>query len=161
MFVYVIRHAWAGHAGDPNYPNDGARPLTAEGRKRFGRQMKRLVKSGFTVERIACSPLVRCVETAEIVAEHVSPPPPIEQRSALEPGSQLAPLVAWSNAAAADTAWVGHNPDVARLTSALIGQRCGLHFTKGAVAAIEFDAAVRPGEGLLRWFVNARTLGCF
>ena len=33
--LYIVRHAWAGHFGDPDYPDDRLRPLTEEGRERF------------------------------------------------------------------------------------------------------------------------------
>ena len=64
MILYVIRHAWAGHYGDPAWPDDSQRPLTDEGRQRFARVVAELVKRGFAPQRIATSPLVRCRQTA-------------------------------------------------------------------------------------------------
>lgn len=160
--AYLVRHAWAGHFGDPQYPDDALRPLTDEGRKRFRRQMKRLVANGLSVDRIGASPLLRCVETAEIVAAAMSEGPPIDRLDGLAPGGDWQDIYAWMRAAGPDggVALVGHHPDIGRLAAELLaGGR--LEFTKGAIAAVQFEQPVVPGRGTLRWFVNARILGCF
>jgi 8-oxo-dGTP diphosphatase len=64
--IYVLRHAKAGvreHWREP----DGERPLTRRGR----RQARRLVErfEGLEIARIVSSPLVRCVQTVEPLAE--------------------------------------------------------------------------------------------
>ena len=46
MNLFIIRHAWAGHAGDPAYPDDSQRPLTDEGRNRFRRMVEALSPQG-------------------------------------------------------------------------------------------------------------------
>ena len=61
----------------------------------------------------------------------------------------------------ADVAWVGHAPDVSQLVAELISTGpVHLRFSKGAVAAVQFDGAARPGTGQLRWLVSPRVLGC-
>ena len=35
MILYIIRHAWAGHYGDPQWPDDFRRPLSTAGKERF------------------------------------------------------------------------------------------------------------------------------
>ena len=164
MILYIVRHAWAGHFGDPDWPDDRQRPLTDEGRKRFARMVRKLRERGFAPEVIATSPLVRCRQTAEIVAEGVSGSPEVVQRGELVPGSDLAGIVDWTNRSAGDydeVAWVGHAPDVGRLTSALIGDSRGfIRFAKGAVAALRFPGEAALDEGELRWLVTAKMLGC-
>jgi phosphohistidine phosphatase SixA len=52
-------------------------------------------------------------------------------------------------------------PDVAEMTAVLIGdRRTALDFSKGAVAAIDFDGPPAAGAGVLRWFITAKLLGC-
>ena len=70
--------------------------------------------------------------------------PPIDELEALEPGSDLEPVIEWTNAqGGGDVCWVGHSPDVERFAAALIGDgRRSIRFAKGAVAAIEFDDEV-------------------
>jgi phosphohistidine phosphatase SixA len=36
MFVYLVRHAWAGQSGDPRFANDSLRPLTDKGKSDSG-----------------------------------------------------------------------------------------------------------------------------
>lgn len=163
MLLYIVRHAWAGEYGDPRYPDDRLRPLTEEGRTRFARVVRKLAKRGFRPTAIATSPLVRCRETAEIIAARVAHKPPITGLTALEPGSDLQALLAWSanQPHDADLAWVGHMPDVAELTAAMIGDRRALiHFAKGAVVALHADHPLRAGSAELVWFATAKLLGC-
>jgi phosphohistidine phosphatase len=161
MLIYIIRHAYAHERGDPRWPDDSQRPLEAKGAKRFHRAMKALAKSGFKPAMIATSPYVRCRETAEIVAEEVGGKPEVVELDALEPGSDLDELVAWSQKQEADAiAWVGHSPDVENLAAALLADaNANIRFAKGAVAAIRFDGELVPGNGELQWLVTAKVLG--
>jgi len=163
MILYIIRHAWAGQSGDPAWPDDAQRPLTDEGRKRFAKMARKLAKRKFAPQLIATSPLVRCRQTAELVVKAVKPKPRLVERAELQPGSDLAGLLAWTAEEAArldEVAWVGHAPDVDRLTAMLIGEGgCQIGFAKGAVAAIEFPDLPRAGDGELIWLVTAKTLG--
>ncbi len=164
MELYIIRHAWAGHYGDPEWPDDFDRPLTEEGKERFAEVVARLVERGFAPEIIATSPLVRCRQTAELVAAGVPGDPPVVERGELEPGSDFDAMLAWT-AEQAETydriAWVGHAPDVSHLACGLIAEaRAWIRFAKGATAAIRFDDTPRPGEGKLCWLATAKLLGC-
>jgi phosphohistidine phosphatase len=162
MRLYIVRHAFAGQHGDPKYPDDALRPLTKKGRKRFRRVVKRLAKRGFAPTLLAASPLLRCRQTAEVIAESISPRPELVDQDDLRPGSRLEELVAWSNEQGGEEiAWVGHAPDVDRLLAALIGSRDGsLTFAKGATAAIDFDDEIVIGQGEMQWFATPKLLGC-
>jgi len=164
MILYIIRHAWAGRYGDPDWPNDAERPLTAEGRDRFAEVVRELASRGFSPELIATSPLVRCYQTAEIVARGVSGDPDVVSRPELVPGSDLAGVLQWTRrvgAECAEIAWVGHAPDVGNMTATLIGEpRGSVRFAKGATAAVRFPEMPAPDEGELRWLVTAKVLGC-
>ncbi|NLX96569.1 MAG: hypothetical protein GXY83_10370 [Rhodopirellula sp.] len=163
MIVYIIRHAWAGHAGDPAWPDDFQRPLTPEGRKRFRRMTELLASRGFNPELILTSPLVRCRQTADVLAEVVARQPAVIEREELMPGADLDLLLSWMEREVRhgeQIAWVGHAPDTGMLASELIsGGRAGLRFAKGAVAAIGFDGFPEPGRGELRWLATAKTVG--
>ena len=164
MELYIIRHAWAAERDATRWPNDDERPLTAEGRKRFGQFVARLAAVDFAPGLIAASPLVRCAQTAEIIRKHVPGKPEIVFREELRPGGQWESLVKWTAEQAQrydSVAWVGHAPDVSVLAGVLIGHReANLRFAKGAAAAIRFDGPVEPGQGELRWLVSAKLLGC-
>ena len=162
MELYIVRHAWAEPAGDPQWP-DEKRPLTAEGRLRFAELVAKLAKRDFSPQLIATSPLLRCVETAQIIAENLPDPPQVVLRGELVPGSNLGGLVEWTVKQMAHyerIAWVGHAPDVGQMTAALMGGRDGLiHFGKGAMAALRFDDRPGRGSGELRWLLSAKVLG--
>ena len=162
MMLYLVRHAFAGQHGDPRYPDDGLRPLTSKGRKRFRRLVKKLARRGFAPVIVATSPLVRCRQTADEIADRFDLSEPPVELAALEPGSQLDPLVEWTREQGADeVAWVGHSPDVDRLAAVLLGASIGsLVFAKGAVAAVRFDDEIAPGQGELLWFATPKSLGC-
>lgn len=162
MQLAIVRHGLAGQHGDLRYPDDGLRPLTEKGVRQFRKVAKKLMRRGFAPHVVATSPLVRCRQTAELLCQRVVPPPELVELTALEPGSDLATLVEWSNQQGCEVlAWVGHAPDVEHLTAVLIGaQPDSLLFAKGAVALIEFDDAIVAGQGQLRWMLTPAMLGC-
>ena len=161
MILYIVRHAWAGEHGDPAYPDDALRPLTAKGLKRFRRAAKRLAKRGFAPGSIATSPLVRCRQTADALLERLDEQTTLVELPELSPGAVLEPLLDWTRQhSEQDVAWVGHAPDVSRLTAKLIGATGDqIDFAKGAVAAISFDGSPGSGTGTLLWLVTAEMLG--
>jgi phosphohistidine phosphatase len=160
--LFIIRHAYAGQHGDPRYPDDSLRPLTPEGAKQFRKAMKKLAERGLEIDIIATSPLVRCCQTAQIVRERLESQPELVELGALQPGSDLAALIEWSNNQPHERlAWVGHAPDVDQLAGALLGAPAqAISFRKGAIAQIDFEAEVAPGGGELRYFLAPAELGC-
>jgi phosphohistidine phosphatase len=162
MQLYIVRHAYAGHHGDPQFPDDDLRPLTDKGRKRFRRMVKKLARRGFAPAVVATSPLIRCRQTADVIAERLDLVDRVVELDLLCPQSELEDLIAWTNQQAVDcVAWVGHSPDVEHLVAALIGAQPGaITFAKGAVAAIEFENELAIGEGELQWFATPKSIGC-
>ncbi len=155
MFIYILRHAWADHADDPNWPSDTQRPLTEEGRERFARVMPRLVKRGFAPEVIATSPYLRCRQTAQAIAEHVEGDPDIVELSALAPQSDLAAIMGWTREQDVEQmAWVGHSPDIGFLAATLLGNCSAIErFAPGTCAAVHIDQEAAQGAGQLQWLV--------
>jgi phosphohistidine phosphatase len=163
MFIYIARHAWAGERGDPKWPDDSLRELTSDGIQRYTKVVKTLADRGFSPDRIATSPYTRCRQTAEIITSHVSSKPKIDELGALEPGSEIEPLLEWSREHSQNNenlCWVGHSPDVEHLAAELIGDgAAGIRFAKGAIAAIDFEADINTGAGELYWLASAKSLG--
>ena len=164
MDLYIIRHAWAEERDADRWPDDDLRPLSKEGKKRFAKVVAGLAERGVAPSLLATSPLVRCRQTADLLAEKLPGGPPVVELSALEPGSDLESLLEWTAAQTGDhdqVGWVGHAPDVDRLTAALIGEGDSLiHFAKGATAAVRFEGPPAVGQGGLRWLATAKVLGC-
>jgi phosphohistidine phosphatase len=163
MELFIIRHAWAAERSDAAYPDDDLRPLTDKGRERFARMIAALVPRGLSPQLIITSPILRCVQTAEILAAGVGGKAKVFQRNELRPGGDPKHLLAWTEEHAAgleQVAWVGHAPDVGCLIAALIGLDNGwLDFKKGAIAAVGFPESPELGGGELRWLVTAKILG--
>lgn len=154
----IIRHAWAEDPG-PGV-DDSKRCLTKPGRKRFEKFVRRLGKVGMGFDVIATSPLIRCRETAEILAAELDSSTPIVVVDALAPGSDWQTLVEWTIAQdAARVAWVGHAPCVGRLAALTIGDgSAAIRMSKGTVASIRLDDGIgHPGE--LEWLATATLLG--
>jgi phosphohistidine phosphatase len=162
MLIYIIRHAWAGQAGDTRYPDDTQRPLTDDGRKRFRKVVKHLAKCGVAPQRIATSPLLRCRQTAELLLEGLEATPSLSVLEALEPGASWSDVLPWlqHQTDVPELALVGHAPDVGMLVGSMIGGgEAMIDFAKGAVACVEFADQVTTGGGSLRWMVTAKIIG--
>lgn len=156
--LYIVRHAVAEEACAGVL--DSERRLTPKGRKRFARLVERLVGRGLEVDLIATSPLVRCRETAEILAAGLGGGPRVEVVLALAPGSDWQSLVEWTvQQDAGRVAWVGHAPCVGRLVAVSIGDgSAAVRMSKGAIAAVALDDG--PGQpGELEWLVTPELLG--
>ncbi len=164
MILYIVRHAWAGHFGDPQWPDDSQRTLTEQGKERFSKVVELLASRDFLPEIVATSPYVRCRETADIVAQVCPSHPQVTPLDELAPAGDPAGLLRWTANQSSkfdQIAWVGHAPDVGHLAAAMIGNGDSwIRFAKGAVAAIEFEESVAPGQGELRWLATAKILGC-
>lgn len=156
--LFIVRHAVAEDVGPGGL--DQARRLTPKGSKRFARLVRRLAERGMEVDLVATSPLVRCRETAEILATELGGIPRVEVVEALAPGADWQTLVEWTvQQDASRVAWVGHAPCVGRLVAVSIGDgSAAVRMAKGAIAAISLDDG--PGQpGELEWLVTPDLLG--
>jgi phosphohistidine phosphatase len=163
MNLYIIRHAWAERSGNPKWPDDFQRPLTEKGKRRFAEMACILAERGVEPTLIVTSPMVRCRQTADILAEQISRRVEIAERPELLPDGDVEDLVAWTAEQIAEhqeIAWIGHCPNVNDYTSLLIGLSNGdIRFAKGAAAAIRFENDLVPTEGELQWLLTAKMLG--
>ena len=162
MFLYLVRHAWAEDRGDPRWSTDDVRPLTNDGSKRFAKMAKRLNAADMAPSLLLTSPLVRCVQTAQILADNLKSRPEMKQMDALAPNSDLAQILEQSNTNGQDVAWVGHEPDMGEMCAQLMGWPEGwVRFAKGSVAALRFPVAPpQAGQGVLYWMATAKLLDC-
>ena len=162
MLLYLVRHAWAGEHDEKKYPDDDLRPLTSDGKKRFAKMLDRLDEAKIRPTWIATSPLVRCRQTADILAEHLKKAPEIMELVALRPESDLGEVLAWTGKRTdEEIAWVCHAPAISDMAAALIGDGgASIRFAKGAIAAIRFEGPVERNAGELQWLATAGMLGC-
>lgn len=166
MQALIVRHAPAGDRatwskkGKP----DEIRPLTKKGRDKMRRAARGLSDVVPKLDFIVSSPLARAIETADILHKQF-PSAKLEKLEGLRPGGDPAQVFARLGEldATAAIAFVGHEPDLgALLARMLTGEADSFaDLRKGAVALVEFEAAPKPGRGLLRWLLQPAHLRKF
>lgn len=159
--LYVMRHGIAAARGDPNFPDDAQRPLTAEGKKKLRAIAKGLFRLGLDVDAIITSPLARASETAEIVAEVFGPDIRVETSDFLRPGGSLQALLTSLSKRNnhRSVLVVGHEPDLSEGVAKLIGNtRASFQFKKGGCCRIDFDNFPPRPPGKLIWWLTPRVM---
>jgi phosphohistidine phosphatase len=163
MKIVIIRHGIAEEleASSKSGRDDASRNLTKDGRKKMARAAEGLAKITPTVDLIATSPLIRAVQTGEIIAKTYDGTRTV-QIAALSPRKPPANLIEWLNAHPPDStvALVGHEPHLGTvigwLTTGL--QESFVVLKKGGAALIEVETPVAPGRGKLHWLLKPSEL---
>ena len=155
MRLFLVRHAIA----EEKAANDGWRMLTAKGRKRFKRVAGAFGRTE-RVDLILTSPLVRALQTAEILAGEV-------EYGAMRVLPELASgcaademLKAAAKAAgkAGSVALVGHDPQLTEALAALAKAPAGrLDFRKGVIVCLEVGALAQPKTVAVRWWLKPKS----
>ena len=151
MKICLVRHGSAGEAG-PDYPDDRLRPLTAEGREAMelaARGLALLVKPRVVLS----SPLVRAMQTAEIVARAWGTKAEAWEGS---PWGGFDQLLAGMASRGADqvVAFVGHAPSIGEFASYLLtGDPDAAAFAVKKGAALLLDGQGEPASFELVWSI--------
>jgi phosphohistidine phosphatase len=154
MQLYFLRHGIA-EERSPSM-SDAERKLVPEGIAEIQRLAQGLKRIGMTVDRAYTSPLPRCAETAEIVAEAIGLAPhdlivhPGLAPGGLDPGV-VSEIVKHENRKA-KILFVGHEPDLSMTVGSLIGG-AAIDMKKGGLARVDADRA-EPGRCVLRWLLT-------
>jgi phosphohistidine phosphatase len=156
MQIWLVRHALAAERDEFSGP-DTERPLTARGRKQFRGFARWLATEAAGPNVVVTSPLVRAIETAEILRKAFGlRKKDLVPSDALRPGAETKQLIDLAaHAAAGGIALVGHEPDFSRALSDFVGGG-SFAFGKGYAAAVEFVDPPTAGHGTLCWFVGPR-----
>lgn len=118
MRVILIRH---GDAISSSPLGDAGRPLSLEGRRQAVATGRALAEHGIRPTRVWCSPLVRAVQTAELVVRSLDFEGVIEARDDLYPDSSTDSLVgALERLSDDDLIVVGHQPYMSTAASQLL-----------------------------------------
>jgi phosphohistidine phosphatase len=135
MKVLLIRHA---HAIDQDGPApDEARHLTARGRALARKVGERLRAEGIHIDVLLTSPLVRAVQTAELVAIGARYGGEIEALPALEPGASPRKTAAKLAERGEVVAAVGHEPGLSVLAALLAGRASHPPLKKAQVVIVD------------------------
>lgn len=157
--IYVVRHAIAAPRGE-KYPDDEKRPLTQEGAWRMRRIVKGLVELDVKIDLVLTSPLVRAMETAEILVAGFDPAPRLVTLPLLAPGGapeRIAEALG-PHSRMKSVALVGHGPDIGQLAAWLIGAGAPIDMKKGAVCRIDVNEWPPARNGTLMFSATPKML---
>ena len=151
MRVTLIRHA---EAGD-DAPRDESRSLTIRGRADARRLGRVLARRGVRFTLVVTSPLVRAVQTAEIVAAAVGYRGRMPASDLLEPEAAAADVVAFLRTVADEksVALVAHEPILSAVAAVLTHKPRAPALRKAEALRIRLPDG--PGDaGSLRWRID-------
>lgn len=159
MNIYILRHGIAADRG-AEYPDDDLRPLTDKGIRCMRREAKGMNAIGVAPDLIISSTLVRAIETAEIVRQGLSAPPPMITSNALVPEarpSQILDELAAGHSSLGSVMVVGHEPHMSSLVSYILTGRVSwlIEMKKGALVSIDLSPS---GHGQLLWALAPRQI---
>ncbi len=157
MYLYLFRHGDA----EPNAATDDARPLSERGREQSRLMAEWLHKRAPNIRMILSSPLIRALQTSEIISSVYGEKTKLVPVPALTPGNALKdipPLL--SRMGDMRAILVGHLPDLGLLLSALVwGEPQGeIPIKKSGIAFVRLSE-IRYGKGTLEWIVSPDLFG--
>ena len=152
MKLYVVRHGPAEDTASSG--KDFDRALTPSGRDRVRDVAKALGRAGEEPRVILSSPLVRALQTAEVIAAELGVAQ-VETTRDLAPGGDAVALLRSLVVQKRKRAMVvGHQPDLTVLVESVTGDRFPYDMTKSMVVGLrEAD-----GKTVLRFVLDPKTL---
>ncbi|HJV64994.1 MAG TPA: histidine phosphatase family protein [Geomonas sp.] len=145
MIIHIVRHAEAVDRSE-DIPEEH-RYLTPRGRNRFRKAAKALRKTGAAPDVILTSPLVRAVQTADLLAEALRYKGELLVAPLLSPGFRPQKLdrLLKLYPDAKELVLVGHEPDLGIVVGRLVAAEASCSLKKGAIVSLE-KAAGNGGE---------------
>ncbi|MEE9220922.1 MAG: phosphohistidine phosphatase SixA [candidate division NC10 bacterium] len=134
MQCYLVRHGEA-----KSEREDPARPLSDHGREEVTRVARHVGAMGFQIAEIRHSGKLRARQTAEILAEHLSPTRGLHEVEGLSPMDDLREVQAEIEQSREPLMFVGHLPHLSLLASALLrgdSERKVIHFPAAAIVCL-------------------------
>ena len=155
MRIFILRHAIA---EDTAKGGDAQRALSEEGRKKMRDAAAGFSRLDLKIDAIYSSPLVRAVQTAEILAKAISFSNKIEMMQELAPGHSPESVGNRLRSLKKSGSIVlsGHEPNCSELAAYLLGG-AQIEFKKGAICLIETESAA-AGSGTLHWHLPPQVL---
>ena len=155
MKLYIMRHGPAEDRAASG--RDADRALTASGRDRVRDVARALADKDEAPRSIVSSPLVRAMQTAEIVHAACKLDDAIASRRELAVGGRAVTLVEELVAAGKKrTMLVGHEPDLSDVVAELTG--VAVEMQKAMVACVWFDPDEPKKRPELRFLLDPKTL---
>ena len=161
MDLYVLRHGLAEARNINKYPDDSERPLTGRGIRRLVRQVKGMISIELSPSLTITSPLVRAIQTAELVRGGLRRTGRLKVSEALAPWAdpcEILEELAADHAAEDSVMVVGHEPHLSSLISLVVtGSRQPIiKIRKGALCKLRVPAPEADRCGQVEWSLTPR-----
>lgn len=148
MRAYLVQHGEA-----KSKEEDPSRPLTEKGKEEVTKVAKFLSVRGISVSRIVHSGKLRALQTAEILAEYISPEEGLKEERGLAPLDDPEIWVKRLKEEKEDIMIVGHLPHLQKLSSILLiddPEKKLIKFRMGGVVCLHRD---EKGEWSVEWMI--------
>jgi phosphohistidine phosphatase len=160
MLLYLMRHGIAINRSEPSCPPEEDRHLTPEGIEKTRAAARGLAELGIRAQIMLTSPLLRSVQTAEIVCKVLGyPVKKIRRTDALKPEAKPGQLLAEVARLKADSVMCfGHAPNLDLVIAQAVGSGSVITALKKAGGAcLEFES-YDASRGLLVWLHTPKSL---
>ncbi|ABQ26821.1 phosphohistidine phosphatase SixA [Geotalea uraniireducens] len=158
MKLYIVRHA-AAIERNAEVPEE-QRYLTPEGRDLIRKTARTLLQKKVNPDLILTSPLIRAVQTADILAETLSYDGSLQVTDELAPGFGMVALRKVLDAfpTVQELVLVGHEPDLSQVISSLLSLPGGFNLKKGVGVKLVIDPAALQAPATLKWAAVGKKL---
>ncbi len=153
MKLYFVRHAAAIARGGEVV--DEHRYLTIRGRESFRLTAKRMARKEIMPDAIITSPLLRAVQTADILSEALAFEGKLVVSPELAPGFDPAKLhrILASFKGTKGLALVGHEPDLGEVVGTLLKLGRPRSLKKGMVVCLTISPTKQNAQASLKWIM--------
>jgi phosphohistidine phosphatase len=155
MQIYLLRHGIAEDAGPGQA--DAGRALTAEGKEKLRRVLRRAGAAGVRPASILSSPLRRAMETAAVAAEVLGYSGKVVESNALLP--EASPYELWEEIRRRgdepSILLASHEPLMSTMAAFLLASPAlQVDMKKAALVRIDCDRLGREPKGVLKWMLT-------
>jgi phosphohistidine phosphatase len=161
MDCVLLRHGIAVERDEWEGP-DADRPLTERGAKRVAQVATGLNRLGLQPTHVLSSPLIRAIETAEIVHRSLRVRSAVQIVDELLPDAPPGRLLSILHDLQPETCvlCIGHEPHLGLAASVMLSGRATASFPMKTAGAclIELPPPAKPGRGVLRWWMTPSQL---
>lgn len=166
MNLFILRHGLAANPGEDGLPKDlpdADRPLTAKGKQKLWRTTEAMQAMEIKFDVVVSSPLLRAMQTAQIVTEAMALRKKLVLTDNLAPGGSPKSLVEQINALdarAKNILLVGHEPYLSKLIALLCAGNtsAALDLKKGGLAKLELQKLRYARCATLAWLLTPKQL---
>ena len=158
MKLVFVRHAAA--VDRTSEISEESRYLTPEGRVFFRKTARTMLKNGVEPALILTSPLLRAVQTADILAEALAYCGPLVVRNDLNPGFGMQALARLLDEyhSAGELVLVGHEPDLSTIIAFLMQLSGCFSLKKGAAVKLKIDPSDLPLSTEFKWLALGKKM---